>query len=109
MLFVGHINNMISCRRRGKNTQAAQKCRLKKMEELARYEGQIGEAQEEQEHLLGQRRWLVQVKEVQERLLAEMIRRLRADTGQEAVCQEHGTFAPSCVANTTCTLGFVRC
>ena len=109
MLFVGHINNMISCRRRGKNTQAAQKCRLKKMEELARYEGQIGEAQEEQEHLLGQRRWLVQVKEVQERLLAELIRRLRADTGQEAVCQEHGTFAPSCVANTTCTLGFVRC
>ena len=109
MLFVGHINNMISCRRRGKNTQAAQKCRLKKMEELARYEGQIGEAQEEQEHLLGQRRWLVQVKEVQERLLAELIRRLRADTGQETVCQEHGTFAPSCVANTTCTLGFVRC
>ena len=79
------------------------------MEELARYEGKIGEAQEEQDHLLGQRRWLVQVKEVQERLLAELIRRLRADTGQETVCQEHGTFAPSCVANTTCTLGFVRC
>ena len=99
---------MISCRRRGKNTQAAQKCRHKKMEELARYEEQVGEAQEEQEQLQGQRRWLVQVREVQERLLAELVRRLRADTGQETVCQEHGTFAPSCVANTTCTLGFVR-